>query len=40
MKGLDLSRDFYLTYGAPMLHEQFSDIEHLIAVGLAGSGSE
>lgn len=40
MKGLELSRQFYLEYGAPMLHEQFPELEDRIAVGLAGSGSE
>ena len=40
MKGLELAERFYLEYGAPMIHEKFSDIEHLLAVGLAGSGSE
>ena len=40
MKGLELAERFYLEYGAPLIHEKFSDIEHLLAVGLAGSGSE
>lgn len=40
MKGLTLSLMFYREYGAPMLHEQFPDLEGRIAVGLAGSGSE
>ena len=40
MNGLELSRAFYEQYGAPLLHEQFSQVEHLIAVGLIGSGSE
>ncbi len=40
MKGLELSRQFYLAYGAPMLEEQFSAITPLLAVGLVGSGSE
>ena len=40
MKGLELSRQFYLKYGAPMLHEQFPALEGLLAVGLFGSGSE
>ena len=40
MKGLELSRQFYLTHGAPMIHEQFPHLEPLIAVGLVGSGSE
>ncbi|MBQ7898193.1 MAG: DUF4037 domain-containing protein [Clostridia bacterium] len=40
MKGLELSKSFYLEFGEPLLKEQFSDVLHLIAVGLAGSGSE
>ena len=40
MKGIELSEKFYLEFGAPMLHQNFSEIENLIAVGLAGSGSE
>lgn len=40
MKGLELARGFYEQYGAPMLHEQFPALEGLVAVGLAGSGSE
>ena len=40
MKGLELSHKFYLEYGAPMIHEQFPDLESVIAVGLVGSGSE
>lgn len=27
MKGLELSRKFYETYGAPMLHEKFPELE-------------
>ena len=40
MKGLELAKKYYLEYGAPMLKEQFAEYEHLIAVGLIGSGSE
>ena len=40
MKGLELSQKFYEEYGKPMLQEQFPEIEHLIAVGLVGSGSD
>ena len=40
MRGLELSERFYREYGAPMLREQFPEIEGWIAVGLAGSGSE
>ena len=40
MKGLELARAYYEEAGRKMIHEQFSDLEHLIAVGLTGSGSE
>ena len=40
MKGLELSRKFYLEYGVSMLHEKIPELEGLVAVGLAGSGSE
>ncbi|MBQ8893443.1 MAG: DUF4037 domain-containing protein [Clostridia bacterium] len=40
MKGLELAKRFYLEYGTPMLREQFPQLEGMIAVGLAGSGSE
>ena len=40
MNGLELSRSFYEQWGAPMLHDQFPQVENLAAVGLMGSGSE
>jgi hypothetical protein len=40
MKGLELSKRFYLECGEPMLRENFSHLLPYIAVGLAGSGSE
>ena len=40
MKGIELSRKFYESCGAPMLKEQFADLLPYIAVGLVGSGSE
>ena len=40
MKGLELSEKFYNEYGARMIHEDFSQFEKYIAVGLVGSGSE
>ncbi|MBO4309264.1 MAG: DUF4037 domain-containing protein [Clostridia bacterium] len=40
MTGIELARGFYEEYGAPMLREQFPELVSLIAVGLAGSGSE
>ncbi len=40
MRGLEISERFYLEHGAPMIREQFPALEGLIAVGLAGSGSE
>ena len=40
MKGLELSERFYFEYGAPMLHNEFPELEEIVAVGLCGSGSE
>ncbi len=40
MQGIDISREFYLQYGKPMLQEQFPNVIDRIAVGLAGEGSE
>ena len=40
MKGLELSRAYFEEYGRPMLEADFSDLLPLLAVGLAGSGSE
>ncbi len=40
MKGLEISREYYLRYGVPMLMEQFSDVSDRIAAGLVGEGSE
>ena len=40
MKGLELSERFYFEYGEPMLREQFPELCDLVAVGLAGCGSE
>lgn len=40
MKGLEISRQYYLTYGVPMIAQHFSHLESKIAVGLVGSGSE
>ena len=40
MKGLELAKEFYKTYGEPMLREQFPEWQAKIAVGLVGSGSE
>ncbi|MBQ6980505.1 MAG: DUF4037 domain-containing protein [Clostridia bacterium] len=40
MNGLELSREFYLQYGKPMLEKEFPDKIGEIAVGLAGEGSE
>lgn len=38
--GLDLSREYYETYGVPMIREQFGGYEDRIAVGLVGRGSD
>lgn len=40
MKGLEISKKFFLEYGKPMLEEKFSHLLPYIAVGLVGSGSE
>lgn len=40
MKGLELARRYYETYGREMLQTQFADVLSALAVGLAGSGSE
>lgn len=40
MKGLELSKKYYEEYGREMLRESFGEYEHLIAVGLVGSGSD
>ncbi|MBQ2705050.1 MAG: DUF4037 domain-containing protein [Clostridia bacterium] len=40
MKGLELSYQFYLQHGLPMLQKDFSHILPFVAVGMAGSGSE
>lgn len=40
MKGLEISREYYLRFGKPMLEEKFSDIAEVAAVGLIGAGSE
>lgn len=40
MNGIELARGFYEEYGAPMIREQFPELEPMIAVGLAGGGSE
>lgn len=38
--GLELSREYYETYGKPMLAERFAAYEGRIAVGLVGRGSD
>ena len=40
MKGLELSRAYWETYGVPMIRDQFPEYEEIIAAGLTGSGSE
>ena len=40
IKGIELSEAFYREYGEPMIKESFPELCELIAVGLAGSGSE
>lgn len=40
MKGLELARSYYETYGKPMIVEKFGEYVDRIAVGLCGEGSE
>jgi len=40
MKGIELAERFYIEYGAPMIKEKFPELEAVLAIGLAGSGSE
>ncbi len=40
MKGLELSREYFETFGRPLLEKDFAELLPFIAVGLAGSGSE
>ena len=40
MRGIEIARAFYETYGEPMIREQFPELLPYIACGLTGSGSE
>ncbi len=40
MKGLELSRKYYESVGAPAIRQQLPELEGLAAAGLCGSGSE
>ena len=40
MKGLELSEQYYETYGKTMLREEFPELLQYLAAGLTGSGSE
>ncbi len=40
MNGLEISKQFYLEFGAAAIKEKAPHLEHLLAVGLCGSGSE
>ena len=40
MKGLELCKNYYLTYGKPMLENEFPEVKDRIAAGLVGEGSE
>ena len=39
MKGIELSRKYYETYGIEMLDSLFGDVKDRITVGLVGEGS-
>ncbi len=40
MQGIEISKKYYKTHGAPMIEELFGDKSARIAVGIAGEGSE
>jgi len=40
VKGLELAERYYEACGAPMIREQFPELESVLAAGLTGSGSE
>ena len=40
MRGIELSEQYYETYGKPMLEKEFPQLLDLVARGLTGSGSE
>jgi hypothetical protein len=40
MKGIELARAYWETYGIPMIREQFPEYGEIIAAALTGSGSE
>ena len=40
MKGLQLSKEYFETYGKPMLENEFSHLLPYLAAGLFGEGSE
>ena len=40
VQGLELSEEYYQTYGVRMIEEKFADYKDRIAVGLVGEGSE
>ena len=40
MKGLELSKNFYMEYGLPMIEEEFPMLVDKLAFGLIGAGSE
>ena len=40
MTGIELAREYWEAYGAPMIREQFPEYEEIIAAALTGSGSE
>ena len=40
MNGLELSREYFESFGRPLLENDFSGLLPYVAVGLIGSGSE
>lgn len=40
MKGLEIAKRYYEEFGKQAIHDNFPELENVIAIGLAGSGSE
>ena len=40
MKGIEIAKAYYKTYGEPLLEGEFSYLKDKVAIGYCGSGSE